>query len=557
MSRAGLYLDAATSLRPRQLVGRLRRAVPPAWLAPRAGGSPPTARAACGGLGTDPAPQSGPTPPPHETATFEAVGHTRPAAAADLFSDDSDGLLFGFHLHGFQPLADYAAGPRTAAGDAFWADLLTRWLSAESRPSLPAWHPYPTSGRIVAWSAALEAIESFSPALRDGVVRELWRQARYLGRAIEHDIGGNHVLRNAKALLFAGAVFGESSLWGDGLSLLRRELGSQLLDDGGHVERSTSYHRAVHHDLAELTQLAERRGGAEGWLTDAERRSGRWMAEIAGPDGRLPLLNDAWEGPPVPRAGDEPVSHLAASGHLVLRHDADQVVFDVGAGAARHLPPHLHADALSVVAWLDGRPLLVDPGSYAYTGPWRPRFRATSAHNTVEVDGRDQCEFWGDFRAAHLPRVRTGPVRRHGRFTVAVAAHDGYRRLADPVGHQRALVWCPGEGMVLVDLLRAARPHAARSSLHLAPDASVERLGVNVTAIGHIGTARLAQGHYAPYLGTRVPAPVLEAAGDVPPETPFGWSLLRGQARVSELHRDRLVLTDGAGQATEIPLAWL
>ncbi len=132
---------------PRALATGLRHERSPPWA--------PVAK----GLGVDPAPQPGPTPPPHETGTFEAYGATRRVGAPGFWRDPGDGLLFLFHLHGFAPLAAYAQGPRQAAADRFWQGVVEDWLARESTPRHPAWHPYPTSVRIVSWSAALSAVD--------------------------------------------------------------------------------------------------------------------------------------------------------------------------------------------------------------------------------------------------------------------------------------------------------------------------------------------------------------------------------------------------------------
>lgn len=51
---------------------------------------------------------------------------------------------------------------------------------------------------------------------------------------------------------------------------------------------------------------------------------------------------------------------------------------------------HAHCDLLSLVLWVNGEPLLVDPGTYMYSGEWRSHFRLTHSHNTVMVDGIQQ-----------------------------------------------------------------------------------------------------------------------------------------------------------------------
>src|SRR5829696_3449989 len=121
---------------------RVRRLVPSALIALRT--MPSTApdwRPIASGLGSDPAPQSGPTPPPHLTRTFTAVGASRGFGSPGFWTDASEGLLFLFHLHGFSPLATYAAGERSPEGDAFWAEVIEDWLANEASPRLPAWHP--------------------------------------------------------------------------------------------------------------------------------------------------------------------------------------------------------------------------------------------------------------------------------------------------------------------------------------------------------------------------------------------------------------------------------
>ena len=491
------------------------------------------------GLGVDAAPQSGPVAAPHEAGLFEAVGRTREFPSPPFWRDPSDGLLFLFALHGFGELAAYARGAASAEGDRFWSAVVEDWLDACSEPSTPAWHPYPTSGRIVSWCAALSR-GGWDDALGRRMTASLWRQARFLARSVEHDIGGNHVLRNAVALTVAGACLRAPALQGRGLRLLQSELGAQLLADGGHEERSPSYHREILDQLRDVRTLLERAGERPGpWLESAIEAMDGWLAAIAGPDGRLPLLNDAWEGPALRRTSEAPVRDLTGTGYVVLRHGRDQAVLDVAPVAPRHLPAHAHADALSCVVWADEAPVVVDPGSYSYgPGEERDAFRGTAAHNTVEVDGADQCDLWGPFRAAGLPAVtRLRTDLRDDGVAIVVAEHDGYRRLPDPVVHRRAFCWLPGEGLVVVDRIDARRAHAVRSSLHLAPGTTLGaggRVGpFHLHTLGGLGPARAEEGRYAPFLGRAVPIEVLRLEGEVGPGQAFGWALLRGRAAVS------------------------
>jgi len=281
-----------------------------------------------------------------------------------------------------------------------------------------------------------------------------------------------------------------------------------------------------------------------------------WLRAMAGPDGRVPLLNDAWDGPRLEPRLDAPLTDLAASGYVVLRHRSDQAVLDVAPVAPRHLPPHAHADVLSFVLWADGAPLVVDPGTFTYSEPGRHRFRGTAAHSTVEVDGRDQCDLWGPFRAAFMPAVRRLETRETSGAVVVSAEHDGYARLPDPVVHRRAFCWLPGDGLVVVDRLLARRSHHATTRVPLAPGIGHEdgRIGPLVLrALGPGPPARAETAAYSPFLGVQVPAQVVRRDLRPEPGIPFGWSLLR-PGLTAELDGHRLRVTRPGRPELELTL---
>ena len=563
LGRLGLYADAVRAMQWHQALGRARRLIPPrvllAGAAPtRVGKFHPLAK----GLAAEAASQSAPSPAAHDVQEFAAVGARRAFSPSRAFwSDDSDGLLFLFQLHGFAELPSVLDGldglddPRVPA---FWSGVITSWLDCFERPELPAWHPYPTSVRVIAWCVAL-SIEEWDAQLRRRMVESLWRQAHYLSRSVEHDIGGNHVLKNTTALAFAGACFPSSVLFDRALRLLDRELPRQILADGAHEERSTSYHREVLHDLRQVAELLRRcEHDVPATLRDTIDRAESWAQAIAGPDLKLPLLNDAWEGPPLTRRAVEDLTVLPSSGHVVMRHGSDQVVFDCGPLAPPHLPPHAHADALSVVAWFEGEQLLVDRGAFAYSGPQREHFRSTAAHNTVEIERQSQCVFWGDFRASRLPTVELSAVQRVKDAVLVSARHDGYRHLPGRPIHQRVLVWLPGQGLLIVDRIDSQRAHNVRSFLHLAPSVALVNWSVgklSLAALGPLPIKRLVEQH-APWLGTEMEAQTVVQEGIVLPRTLFGWSLLRGGTVVDTIDPQSIRLERSDGTLLELGLPW-
>ena len=370
-----------------------------------------------------------------------------------------------------------------------------------------AWHPYPLSTRVGNWIAALTLLPALaSPRLSES----LWRQLRHLEWNVEDDILGNHVIRNARALVLGGVAFGDERLLQHGLTLLRREVPEQVLHDGGHYERSPVYHLVVLRDLLEVQAAAPQL-----WLGEAIERMRVFAAAVQRPDGQPPLFNDGWLDL-APRldlpAPPEGLTVLRESGFAVVREGPLWLAFRCGPLAPDFLPAHVHADALSFQLWWRGEPVIVDPGTYTYEpGPERDWFRGTGAHSTVYVDGRDQFELWGAFRSGPLPRVDLHDARE-GVLEASVGLPGGVR-------HVRRLEW--GEGSVTVrDRIEGRGRHRVESRLVWAP----ERLaGVAADTFG--AAAQDERAWISERIGERVAtaATVAEATPTLPTEV--GWAI--------------------------------
>jgi uncharacterized heparinase superfamily protein len=394
-----LYAHALRVARPRQLRARatrpLRRRLLP-------GGSPPQDARPVGAV--------------------EALW--RSPAFATVPAPDPATRLGRFHAHYGEDVLEAAR-----AGDAGWAaTLIGTWIAANPPCNDDGWHPYPVSTRVGNWIAALTLLpELASPALSES----LWRQLRRLERNVEDDVLGNHLVRNARALVLGGVAFGAPKLTRRGIEILRRELKEQILPDGGHYERSPSYHLVVLRDLLEIQGASP-----YSWLGDTIEEMRRFAAALQRPDGAPALFNDGTVDAPRLELPDPPpgLAIFPDSGFAVVREGKLWLAFRCGRAAPDFLPPHAHADALSLQLWWDGQPVLADPGSFTYEpGPDRDWFRSTRAHSTIRVDGRDQFETWGAFRAGRLPDVKL----RYARDGVLEASV----KLPGRVRHIRRVEW--------------------------------------------------------------------------------------------------------------------
>jgi uncharacterized heparinase superfamily protein len=468
--------------------------------------------------------------------------------------------LWAYNLHYFEYLfaLPYEDG-RALALD---------WIARHPlRRGQVGWEPYPLSLRLGHWCRyflGLHAERSAKdPELRAALWRSMQLQADWLASHLETHILGNHLLENAAALALVGACFRgpQADRWlASGDAVLAAQLDEQVLPDGGHFERSPMYHARTLWLLDALEgsgcePLAARvRGAGE--------RLRRALPLLCHPDGEIALLNDSVFGvanPPRELCAPAPPGPFALpeTGYFGARGEGGHyVVCDAAPIGPDYLPGHAHGDLLAFELSLRGRRRIVDAGVASYLpGEARAYARSTRAHNTVEIDGQDQCEFWSAFRVARRGRphdVRFEPCDSGFRLD---AWHDGYERLPARARHRRTFRWHP-EGVLLVsDHVTALGAPRMVSRLHLHPECEPVIEGPREVRIGHpegafrvvfagAGRLSLEPSQYAPELGLSVASHALAfeakapaitgfciAAGDVPVE----FSLETG-ARIGGAH---------------------
>jgi uncharacterized heparinase superfamily protein len=435
--------------------------------------------------------------------------------------------LWLYSLHYFDDLDALDAPKRSAWHEA----LIARWMAENPPPAGPGWEPYCLSLRIVNWCRWAWSGGALSPS----AVHSLAVQLRALEVQLEVHLLGNHLWANAKALVFGGLFFEgeEADRWlTQGLRYLSRELREQVLEDGGHFERSPMYHNIITADVLDLlgaARLAPNRLPDElvAELGRAVAPMVTWSRAMSHDDGEPSFFNDSAMGiaPSSPAlvaqaehltlAGahllTEPLLHLTASGYVRARMGEALLLADVGEVGPRYLPGHAHADTLSFELSLSGRRFLVNSGTSVYeVSPQRLWERGTSAHNTVAVDEADSSEVWSSFRVARraLPRGITAAGDAGG--VVVRGAHDGYMRLPGRVLHMRE--WRLTARELVIDDALSGRPRSASSYWRLHPDVAVEEIGpgtyrcrdregLSVELAFDGGRTRMDSGTWAPEFG--------------------------------------------------------
>ena len=144
---------------------------------------------------------------------FSFLGVEHELRTASDWNHPSWDKLWLYHLHYFDDLNASAEEGRRA----WLLALLRRWIEENPPGCGNGWEPYPLSLRLVNWVKWLLRLQaassgSLQSALGDAALAQqlqhsLAVQARYLRRRLETHLLGNHLLANAKALVFAGACF--------------------------------------------------------------------------------------------------------------------------------------------------------------------------------------------------------------------------------------------------------------------------------------------------------------------------------------------------------------
>lgn len=380
--------------------------------------------------------------------------------------------------------------------------LVSDWIKQNPPGTGDAWEPYPVSLRIVNWiKYFLERSSKCGDTLPVEWLKSLRQQALWLERNIEYHILANHYLKNGVALYFAGAYFEgpDADRWlKRGVKILREELDEQILEDGGHYERSPMYHSICVLDYLDVLNLARHSQEVlppDDQATFAQKmtRSLDFLNDMCLPDNEIALFNDSafritpspqdiiaygknvigYE-PPVRPSGLTTYAH-AASGYFVCRNDEDVIIIDCGCIGPDYQPGHAHCDMLSFELALDGRRVFVDSGVHDYEpSEERAYARSTKAHNTVVVDGEDQSEIWGVFRVARRARPLEARIEQRPDGSVLfTGAHDGYRRLPGRPIHRRTITYDAKERWLVEDRLEGDGRHLMESYLHVHPDCRV------------------------------------------------------------------------------------
>jgi hypothetical protein len=358
----------------------------------------------------------------------------------------------------------------------------------------------------------------------------LYLQARHVETYLSTYFSPNtHLTGEALGLYYLGTLLPEfraAARWRKaGKRILLDQLSRQVKADGVYFEQSSYYHRYTADFYTHFLILAQANGDS---LSDEVAEKLKLLLDhlmyITRPDGTTPFFGDDDGGRLVvldQRPANDFRAALSTGAALFQRGDYKYVAGEVALetlwllGApglaefdrvAQHVPEkesvsflnggyyvmrdgwsssanyllldcgphgmdncgHAHADALSFELAARGRTMLVDPGTYTYTGSKELRdwFRSSAAHNALTVDGESSSVSAGPFSWSTVAQSEMQSWVSRARFDYFKGQHDGYQRLASPVAYSRSVLFLKNDYWVVCDRVQSEGNHRYELSFH-------------------------------------------------------------------------------------------
>lgn len=395
---------------------------------------------------------------------------------------------------------------------------------------------------------------------------------------------------------------------------LIEELGKQYTDDGVHVEYSPTYQLALADVYLQYVVAKTTLGESVPEATLAAiHRQAEYLQVVTAPDGKVFLIADSddhhwlrltWDvysdaRPTLNLAGllfgnsqllsdtgaaiwearwllgdarfAESASPLGRPGSRQLtasvrsrifkeegkfRIDAGNFLLYGDFGRLGHEPSfsgHQHADLGSFVAWFEGKPVAIDPGTYTYRQfdsrqavSWRDYLRSSMAHNVVTVDGRTQIAVAGEFGYLSWPDAALLATANDDDLALVAGYNGAY--VNSGVGRNYRLFIVSKDGALVVDWFpHASGTHEYESSILLGVG-DYDHTGDTVrfsnpmgsVSVGHgadvavlKGSKNPLGGWMSPTYGTVLPAPQVKATYRVTGDTALATTIAVGTNSVA------------------------
>lgn len=402
-------------------------------------------------------------------------------------------------LHGFEWLRDL----RSVGGDRarrMARELMASWLEVYQKPDDLIWRADVMGVRLTSWISFHDFFcASADDTFRAQYFTSIARQARYLSRMLPGNITGIALMRALKGLAFTGIALedGQERL-NQAFKLILREIKEQVLPDGSHISRSPQSAFEFFKDLVDLrVALIAARIDMPEELQHAIDRMAPAIKFFRHPDGTLAHFNGTQEGNP--HLCEATLMHSGARGKTMrsLPHGGYErlhlgravLVMDTGLPHMTRFSDRAHAGLFSFEYSYGRDRVIVNCGTSAVAGRWRDLLRGTSAHSTVTLDNRNNCQIDDKGFLTGRPDFQA-KYHEDDDYVQITGEHKGYVPRFGLVHGRRVRLMEDGERMQGEDTLtgKSGVAYAVRFHLHPGIQASLIQEGDEVLLRSKSGT---------------------------------------------------------------------
>lgn len=389
-------------------------------------------------------------------------------------------------LHSFGWLHDLAASGDQEVARSRVQTLVADWISVNHKWSAIPWRADIIGERIAIWLQYYDRyFAKGRKSFRLSVMQNIARQLVHLGRIVEAEPIGSLKFSALKGLIFGAVCFPSSEKRLTGyLRKLDVEIEAQILEDGGHIERSPTVHHQLLRSLVEIKLLlVESQNAVPETLQSAIDRMSPALRFYRHQDGGLCHFNGSREENAEhidltlikADARGQPPRRLPYTGFERLLSGRILLLADTGSPPPPAFNRLSHAGTLSIEVSV-GRERLITNCGAARTDDiaWHSVQRTTAAHSTLSIGDRNSSELLEDGggignRCAEVSCQKIDDPDYLG-FS---AQHNGYRSTFGATHIREIRISKDSEIIEGVDRILDGNSEAYIIRFHIHPDVSV------------------------------------------------------------------------------------
>lgn len=316
--------------------------------------------------------------------------------------------------------------------------LIEDWLDHHDEWNEQEWSPERLGDRIAGWIGFYEFYApAAAPEFIARLANSLHRQWKHLVRVLLPTLTDIGSLRAIKGLVYGGLNFDEGDkALGLAVDLLKRQIKTEILPDGGHISRCPSVQLHMLRNLIDLRE-AFKVAGIE--PPDALRTCINAMLPalklLRHGDGGLALFHGSIEELPLmvdaaftlAESKSRTLRRLTDTGYERVTAGRSLLLVDVKMPPPRGYDKRAHAGLLSFEFGQGRERLMVNCGAVDGATPeWHAACAATAAHSTLVVDDHNACEVLRNGGLNVAAKVTAQRYEEDNHHCVEMK-HDAYR----------------------------------------------------------------------------------------------------------------------------------